>query len=241
MDYRKIVIALGCFVLLGNGSSALGDEPAPKVKLVSAQFRCKFMDDKQQEISPAHAFVWVWAVNGDRTFKIADAAAGDEIPSQVVTLKGGLKQSPRVIFPGACRIVFENEENEAINPNFTTLPPNPVSCSMIVGKGTQELQFVPTWRPFGIRDSIHPDWKFPLILIPEIPCAGVADEQGVVELRNLPMGKVVLAIWNDVGELGTRVGAVLVEVTSEHSETVEVALEFREGRLRELVKASASK
>lgn len=239
MNYRPIVIAVSCILLMAN--LVRGDGPAPKVKLVSAQFRCKFMDDKKQEISPAHAIVWVWAVNGDRKFPIGQTADGGKIPTVVVSLKGGLKQSPRVILPGKCNVVLENHEGEAIIPIFDTSPPNPVSCAMISAKATQELQFVPTWRPFGIRDLIHPDWKLPQILIPEIPCAGVADEKGVVELRNLPVGKVVLAIWNDEGEFGSSVGTTLVEITPKHPGTVVIDAEFRIGRSQELVKESAAK
>jgi plastocyanin len=125
-------------------------------------------------------------------------AAQLEAPEKVIELDNdGCEFKPHVIFarPGQTIRVL-NSDQTGHNANFNFFNNQAVNFLVPVG-GQKDLKLVADEpAPIPVDCNIHP-WMKAFVIAQEHPYVGISDQDGTIEIINLPVGSVTFRVWHE--------------------------------------------
>lgn len=104
-----------------------------------------------------------------------------------------------VVHPGQT-LTVSNSDPTGHNANFNFFNNQPVNFLIPSGssKDLEIKQDEPA--PIPVECNVHP-WMRAHLIVPEHPCVGVSNEDGVLEIANLPVGQVTFRVWHELGTI----------------------------------------
>ena len=108
---------------------------------------------------------------------------------------------PHVLFarPGET-IKVTNSDKTGHNANFNFFNNQAVNFLVPAG-GAKDLKIeTDEPAPIPVECNVHP-WMRAHLIVLEHPAVGISNEEGVLEIENLPVGSVTLRAWHEVGKL----------------------------------------
>ncbi len=145
----------------------------------------------------ANIFVWLFLEKGVTT-KVHDDYKATE-KSEVTLDNTGCRFEPRaMILRTTQTLLVGNKDMVGHNTNIQTSV-NPGQNNLIPGGGVMKQKF-PKEERLGapVSCNIHP-WMKSHLLVKETPYMAVSDENGKVEIKNLPVGKWTFQVWHEKG------------------------------------------
>ncbi len=139
----------------------------------------------------------------DKTSKVKDIHPDLEKPAEkrIVLDNKNCVFVPHVlvVHPGQT-VTVKNSDATGHNANFSFFKNDAVNF-LVPGGSEKDLKIVEAEpAPSPVECNVHP-WMKAFLIIPEHPCVGVSDESGVIEIANVPVGKVTFRAFHELGKL----------------------------------------
>ncbi len=104
-----------------------------------------------------------------------------------------------VVHPGQT-ITVKNSDPTGHNANFSFFKNQAVNF-LVPANSEKDLKIEEAEpAPSPVECNVHP-WMKAFLIIPEHPCVGISDENGVIEITNVPVGKVTFRAFHEIGKL----------------------------------------
>jgi len=134
----------------------------------------------------------------ERRSKVEVPEALRKAPDAVHKLDNkGCRFEPHVLFarPGQTIDVL-NSDQTGHNANFNFFNNQPVNFLVPVGGSKQVKLETDEPAPIPVECNVHP-WMRAHVIVQDHPYVGITDENGVLEITDLPAGEITFRVWHE--------------------------------------------